>query len=214
MHNHWNNHLNLAQFILDRKPKIIVECGAGNGELTRKLADLLDLYHFELHVISDNKIEGIASRIVWHEGLSYEELSHFEDDSIDLCIIDTDHNFWTLTKELNAVANKIRENGLIAMHDVDTFYHNTGMALSYWDGKPYPKEEIEACAPYGSLGDALIDFLHEKKMNFRMKAWSSDSNGAALIEKRTEPIFAIVIPGPKAVFTKKETQNVAVLQAG
>lgn len=210
MHNHFDNFLNLKALILERRPKLIVECGAGSGELTRQLASLLDVYEFKLYVVSDQPLEEIDSRVNFVSGLSYELLESFHDDTVDLCIVDTDHNYWTLMKELSVLSRKVREGGLVAMHDVSTFYHDTGMAMSYWDGKPYPKDEIEKCAPYGSLGDALIEFLHVQKMNFKMLAWNPCSNGAAVIEKRHQDMFAIVIPGPKAIFAKKETVHASV----
>lgn len=212
MHNHFDQFLNLKSIILDKRPKLIIECGAGNGALTKKLASLLDVYHFELCVISDNKIEGLDSRIRWYTGLSYEVLDSFPENSIDLCIIDTDHNYWTLMKELATLFNRMKEGGLIAMHDVETFYHDTGMALSYWDGKPYPKEEIEKFAAYGGLGDALIEFLHLKKMNFKLLAYTHESHGASLIEKKTQKLFNIVVPGPGAGFApkNKEIQHAGV----
>lgn len=200
MHNHWDQHLNLKKWILERRPSVIVECGAGNGELTRQLASLLDVYPFELHVVSDKPVEGLDPRIVWHSGLSYNVLNGCPKLSIGLCIIDTDHNYWTLMKELSAVFDKIEEGGLIALHDVETFYHDTGMALSYSTGEPYPKEEIEKYAPYGSLGDALIEFLHVKKMDYRLVSFTTESHGAAMIQRMTQPMFAIAVPGSKPVY--------------
>lgn len=203
MHNHWSKGLNLEEIVLERKPKRIVECGAGEGALTRKIQELLDVYDFDYHVISDKKLEGLDPRIHWHTGLSYEELPRFEDNAIDLCIIDTDHNYWTLMKEFAAVFHKISEGGLIALHDVETFYHDTGMALAYWDGKPYPRADIERFASWGSLGDAMIEFLHLKKMNYRLMAFTTESNGAALLQRCTQSMFSIVVPGPGAGFAPK-----------
>lgn len=212
MHRHFDAYLNLRLWILSRKPKVIVECGAGNGELTRLLSEMLDTYPCELYVISDKEIEGLDPRIKWKTGLSYESLNDFEDDSIGLCVIDTDHNYWTLMKEFAAVFNKIVEGGLIALHDVETFYHDTGMALSYWNGLTYPRAEIEEYAKYGSLGDAMIEFLHLKKMHYKLLAYSNESHGAALIEKRTQRIFNLFTPGPGAIFADqtKEAVNAGI----
>lgn len=204
MHNHFDRNLNLKALILDRRPGVIVECGAGNGELTRLLASLLDVYTFELHVISDYPVEGLDPRIKWKTGISYSALQDFEDSSIDLCILDTDHNYWTLMKELAALFNRVKEGGLIAMHDVETFYHDTGMALSYSNGDVYPKQEIEKLAPYGGLGDAMIEFLHIKKLDYKLFAYNRESNGAAVIEKRASPIFNLFTPGAGAVFANKD----------
>lgn len=213
MHNHFDKNLNLREIILTRKPKVVVECGAGNGELTRQLASLLDVYAFRLCIISDYAIEGLDPRIEWMSGISYNALQSFGKGSIDLCILDTDHNYWTLMQELSVLFNRMAEKGLIAMHDVESFYHDTGMALKYSTGDPYPLEEIEKCSPYGSLGDALLEFLHTQKIYFRMYAWNHESNGAAVIEKKFEPMFAIKTPGPGAIYTKSKETSHAMLQA-
>lgn len=203
MHNHWDRFLNLRGLILGRNPKRIVECGAGDGALTRKLSEFIDVCN--IHVISDKKVEGLDPRIVFRIGLSYRELEKYEDNSIDLLIIDTDHNYWTLMKELAAAMNKITEGGVIALHDVETFYHDTGMALSYWDGEEYPKEEIEKWSKHGSLGDALIWFLNSHPFQWKLLGYNKESNGAVAIEKRTQSIFSLMTPGPGAIFADIKT---------
>lgn len=215
MQRHFDQYLNLRQIILDRKPKMIIECGAGNGDLTRKIASLLDSYPFEFHAVSDYRVEGLDPRIIWHDGLSYEVLKEFPKDSIDLCIIDTDHNYWTLREELRALNDRVREGGLIAMHDVETFYHDSGMGLKYWDGKPYPRKEIEQMASQGGLGDAMIMFLASDHLHWKLFAFTRESQGGAIIEKKTQTEFTIVVPGPGAGFAPKlkEAENVPVLQA-
>lgn len=211
MHNHFDQYLNLKEIILERKPKVIVECGAGNGDLTRKIASLLDVYPFEFYVISDKEVPGLDRRIHWMIGLSYELLRFFDPGIIGLCVIDTDHNYWTLREELRALNDRMVEGGLIAMHDVETFYHDTGMALSYWNGKPYPRAEIEGMANQGSLGDALINFLSSEHLYWKMFAYDRHSNGAAVLEKKKQTKFVIVVPGPGAGFapqTKEEPCSV------
>lgn len=198
---HMDNHLNLRNIILARYPKVIVECGAGEGATTRLLNHLKTAYEFDLHVISDKEIEGIDPEIIWTTGISYQELSKFPDNHVDLCIIDTDHNYWTLQKELEAVAPKMSEGGLIVMHDIEEFYHDTGMALSYWNGVPYPRAEIEAAGKvWGGLGDALIDFLCKNRHAFKLMAYVTEDYGAAVIEKRTIKSLRIVTPGTDSVF--------------
>jgi hypothetical protein len=199
MHNHFDKHLNLKALILERRPRTIVECGAGTGELTRLIAELKSVYDFAYHVISDRPIEGVDS-VLWHSGLSYDVLKTFEDLSIDLCIIDTDHNYWTLMKEFEAVFHKMSDGGLIALHDVETFYHDTGMALSYGDGTTYPKEEIEKYAQYGGIGAAMIDFLQLKKMDYKLIGYTVASHGAAVIQRHIKNRYAILAPGPEAAY--------------
>jgi len=206
MHNHFDKNLNLKALILEHKPRLIVECGAGTGELTRLIAGLKSDYDFSYHVISDSRVPGI-DRVHWHSGLSYEVLKTFVDGTIDLCIIDTDHNYWTLMKEFEAVFNKISDNGFIALHDVDTFYHDTGMALSYSEGTPYPKEEIEKYAPYGGVGAAMIDFLQLKKMDYKLVRYLTESHGAALLQRYRKSRYAILSPGPEAAYSNSYSKE-------
>lgn len=117
--------MNIRKLIHETRPELIVECGAGNGDTTRLLAHMLDNYPFELHVISDKVVPDMDERIEWTIGLSYKVLKDFDDQSIGMCLIDTDHNFWTLNEELEAVRPKMKEGGLILMHDVWEFYHDT-----------------------------------------------------------------------------------------
>lgn len=194
MHNHFDKNLNLKSWILSRGSRTIVECGAGTGELTRQLSTMITS-GTDVYVISDKKIPGLDSRIHWKTGLSYNLLKDFPDNSIDLCVIDTDHNYWTLMTELEAVKPKIAEGGLIALHDVETFYYDTGMALSYSTGEAYPKELIESYAPRGSLGIALLQFLSENKWDFKLLAFTHESHGAALIEKKNVTHFSLIVPG-------------------
>lgn len=198
MQGHFDNHLHLRQIFLDKHPKRVVECGAGKGDCTRLIAALP--YPFEFHVISDNKIEGITPEPFWHTGISYEVLEEFEPESLDLVIIDTDHNYWTLRKELNAVAPKMVEGGLIVFHDVEEFYHNTGMAMGYWDGHPYPEKQIQDHVNLGGVGLALIDFLHEQRGYFKLVRWIPEHYGAAVIERKTVTQAIVMMPGNKPVF--------------
>lgn len=185
MHNHFDKHLNIKNVILEHKPKRIVECGAGTGENTRQIQALLDVYSFEYTVISDAAIAGLRSSVNLVSGLSYIELEKFQDSSIDFCIIDTDHNYWTLAKELDVLDRKLSEGGLVALHDTWAFYHDTGMAMAYSGGEPYPEEAIlNMGLNRGGLTDALIDFLSYRRFDYRLLAYTTESQGAALIQKK------------------------------
>ena len=206
MQGHFDAHLNLRQIILDKKPKLIVECGAGNGDLTRLLAHMKWCYPFELYSISDKRIDGIEE-VEWITSISYEALKEFKDESIDLCIIDTDHNYWTLKKELNVLKEKMAEGGLVVMHDVEMFYYDTGMAMSYWNGYPYPEKEILEASSRGGCGLALIDFLSEFRGFFKLVRYIPEHFGAAVIEKKTVKETCVIRPGPQAVFAQPKIKG-------
>ena len=186
----------------EKRPKLVVECGAGNGECTMLLAHMLDNYPFELHVISDKKIEGMDPRIVWKVGLSYKLLKEYPPGSIGMVIIDTDHNFWTLTQELEAVNDKVSERGMILLHDVEEFYHDTGMAMSYWDDQVYPEQEIKDHAKFGGLGDAMIKFLATYNGEWKLAEFRREFAGAAALEKVTVKQTRVIMPAGSPVFAK------------
>lgn len=201
MKSHFDHHLNLRNLILEKKPKVIVECGAGNGDCTRLIAHMQLMYPFEFHVISDKELD-MDNEIIWKTGISYKLLSDFEDNSIGLLIIDTDHNYWTLRKELEAAFSKMEEGGLIVMHDVDEFYHDTGMAMSYWDDSVYPEKEIKECANRGGLGLALIDFLSEARGSYKLIRYLPENYGVAVIERKTIKQTRMIQPGSNPTFAK------------
>lgn len=201
MQGHFDRNLNLRALILEKRPNVIVECGAGAGECTKLLAHLKLFYDFELDVISDKVIPHIDG-VRWITGISYKELAKFPDNSIGMCIIDTDHNYWTLKEELTAVASKMEEGGLVVMHDVEEFYYDTGMGMSYWNDEPYPEKEIMDAARFGSVGLCVIDFLSACRGSFKLVRWIPEHFGCAVIEKRTVTETKIIRPGPASVFAR------------
>lgn len=202
MTGHFDVHLKLRDIILAKRPSLIVECGAGNGDCTKLLAHMKIMYPFDLVSITDKELPYIEE-VEWKIGISYERLKEFEDGSIGLCIIDTDHNYWTLRQELDAVSPKMEEGGLVVMHDVDTYYHNSGMAMSYWNDQEYPEKKILECVAAGGLGDAVIDFLHQHRGEFKMVWWNPNHHGVAVLEKQTVKETFIIRPGTDPVFAKK-----------
>lgn len=202
MHNHFDKYFNLKGLILEKRPRSIVECGAGGGMNTRKIQTLLNEYPFDFYVISDSEIEGKDDRVTFIKGISYIELEKFPDNSIDLCIIDTDHNYWTFQQEMLALRTKLCEGAYIVVHDVDAFYYNTGMAMTYGDGTEYPAHVIQDTGiRKGGLGTAVMDLLSMNRFDYRLIYFTWECNGVALIQRKTVTEAAICIPGGKAVYT-------------
>jgi len=200
MTGHFDQHIKLRDLILEKHPKVIVEVGAGDGDNTQLLAHLHSLYPFKLYSISDKKLdmEGVEFIV----GISYEKLKEFKDGEIEFCIIDTDHNYWTLWMELSAVMPKMKEGGLVVFHDVETFYYNTGSAGSYWDGHEYPEKLIRDHVKFGGTGLALIDFLSAYRGYFKLIRWVPEHHGCAVIERMTVKDTVVVLPGSSPVFAK------------
>lgn len=202
---HFDANLNIRKLILDLRPQVVVECGAGSGETSRALAYMRVMIPFELHIISDKELD--IDEVEWHTGLSYNVLKEFKDESLDLVFLDTDHNYWTLKQELLALIPKMKTNGLIVMHDVEEFYHDSGMALSYWNDAPYPKAEIENDLKLGGLGDCLMDFLVSYKHKFKLERFIPESHGMAVI-KRVDCVQAkVYTPGPNPLYAKPVIAN-------
>lgn len=201
MKGHFDQHLKLRDLILEKKPGIIVECGAGNGDCTKLMAHMHPLYPFSLYSITDKALPEIPG-VEWKIGLSYKRLKEFDDKSIDLCILDTDHNYWTLRQELEVLRAKMKEGGLVVMHDVEEFYHNTGMGMSYWNDEPYPEQEIRDFSKFGGLGLALIDFLHAWRREFKLVRYLPEHFGVAVIEKKTVTETLMVTPGTNPLFAR------------
>ena len=141
---------------------------------------------YKLTVISDDvelKDDGVT-RI---KGVSYREIPKLEDESIDLCLLDTDHNYWTMREELLALYPKLSYGGILIIHDVDTFYYASGLALSYADGSSYPLDQINVCTKaHGGMSMAVLDFLTNMKTAMMLKAWLPMDNGICLIRKNAK----------------------------
>lgn len=68
--------------------------------------------------------------ILVHKNLSYEAVSIFEDNEVDLVFIDADHSYYGVKRDYTAWFKKIKHEGFFAFHDVGPgcpvfdFYNN------------------------------------------------------------------------------------------
>ena len=199
MHNHFDRNLGVKNLILLLKPKVLIECGAGGGENTVQLLSLMDEYSFSLTVVSDGErspdeefqiyadrhgvnLNGHLKELVWIRGVSYIELKTFCDNSVDFVLIDTDHNYWTLREELNALTSKLKVGGVVVMHDTETYGHNSGRGNAYHCGVAYPGDEIAICEREGlGMRDAILEILSTG--NYFKLAETKESHGATVLLK-------------------------------
>lgn len=176
MNNHFDQHLNVKALIEELKPKLIVECGAGSGENTRKILTLQPELGFRLVVVNDGIPSGVPIGAEWVCGVSYLELEKFADGSIDLCLIDTDHNYYTLKRELDALRPKLRQGGIVALHDTVTFGAESGKMTSYYAADAvYPYDLIEEGE---KAGKSLLAAIEESKDAYSVVKESAESHGA------------------------------------
>lgn len=170
MNNHFDQYLNVKDLILKYRPKFILECGAGGGENTRKLLTLKDEVGFRLVVVNDG-VQDIPG-VEWVNGVSYLEIPKYP--GVDLCLIDTDHNFWTLREELKALAGVMPSGGIAILHDTETFGRESGFMSGYYQAKaPYPLEEMQKASAGKGLRNAV-----EESPDFRILREVPESHGA------------------------------------
>lgn len=62
-------------------------------------------------------------------GFSFDVLYQFEEESIDIVYIDTDHSYDTTWKELQICSQKVKKNGFICGHDYTKY--NTSSRIDY-----------------------------------------------------------------------------------
>lgn len=142
MHEHFSKYLNAEELIRQASPRLVVELGAGSGENTKQLLVLCRELKAELIVISDGMQPLDLPDVDWRWAISYLALMEFPDESIDVALIDTDHNSWTVEQELRVLQKKMRKGGLMLLHDTESFATENGHMHSYGCGAAYKLEEI------------------------------------------------------------------------
>lgn len=185
MHNHFDKHLNIKQLILEADPRLVVECGAGGGNCTKKLQSLQNGISEPFRLIPINDSMGVPlgfSHTDWVCGISYLELEKFADGSIDFCLIDTDHNYWTLKQELEVLKRKMRPGGIVVMHDTETYGKASGHMFNYNVDVKYPFDEIVKCEEEGKTMISAIDEVWASK-DFGLVKAVTTSHGATAIKR-------------------------------
>lgn len=179
MFQHFDKYLNVSELIDAAGPSRIFEFGAGGGNNTVKLLGT----GAEVVVVTDGvHPENIDPhpRLTWHFEISYKFIPRLSDQSVQFAIIDTDHNAWTLDRELCLLIPKMEKGGLVCIHDTETFKDEDGVMLHYNTGDPYPREEIEKF-PLGYRD--VIDELTEFGDAYELIRESKESCGAIALRK-------------------------------
>jgi cephalosporin hydroxylase len=191
MKRHFDTNINVKDLILKYRPRTILELGALFGENTVQILSLREIYPFKMITITDGNIRQafkevhIASKYddyIWIEGISYKEIPILLDKTLEFALIDTDHNYWTLKKELEALKPKFGNKVIIVMHDTNGL-DGMNPTKTYKCKVDYPADEIQKCMDKDlKITDAIKEFLDENQ-DFRMLRHSTESNGAVAIAK-------------------------------
>jgi hypothetical protein len=124
------------------RPEVVVEIGAGAGAHTRRLAEFCGSHSVELHVIDPEPgfdPTELGDGVVFHRGLSLDVLPDI--GPVDVALIDGDHNWYTVSQELQVLQRVARSAGratpLAVCHDVCWPY---GRRDTYHDPETIPAE--------------------------------------------------------------------------
>ena len=173
---HFSEYLNVQELIAQYNPSWILELGAGSGDNTRKLLDTGK----RIVVITDGLMpDGWESEVVlgnmqWICGISYLEIPKLQ-DQVEFCVLDTDHNGWTLRREMEELEKVMAPGGILCIHDTETFGQTNGIMQEYVCRVPYPKEIEQSTLLYG---DAW------KRDGWTLIRESKESNGAIALQWR------------------------------
>ena len=182
MHQHFYKHLNVRKIMRERKPRFVLEMGAGSGQNTKQILKLQKGFPFEMVVINDgNTPDWINGEVKWINGVSYIELPKLG-RWIDFCSIDTDHNFWTLKQELLVLEHNMPKGGVVVMHDTETYGKTSGHFWKYVTHNPYPLNRIEA---YEGIGLTMTHAIEGSvsKGAYKIIKETKTSHGAIAMER-------------------------------
>lgn len=177
MHKHFDKFLNVEALIRGVCPQLVVELGAGSGEHTKKLIPLCKELKARLLVISDGRSPGLEG-VEWRRALSHLELRKLAAGTIDVAIIDTDHNSWTVDRELKLLMEKLGKGGLALLHDTTAFAESNGYMNHYGLGEPYLLETYQT--DKRSYREAVMSFVGN---GYNLLAETDQSCGAIALER-------------------------------
>jgi len=183
MHQHWDKYLNVRSLMRKHKPKFVVELGAGSGNNTSQIVELQNEFPFEMTVINDGHTPEAdwLDKVTWINGISYIELPKLQ-RWIDFCSIDTDHNYWTLMRELVTLQRHMPKSGIVVMHDTETYGKVSGHFFKYVTDYEYPLPMIESYEKEGKTMSDAIEQIVDLGY-FRIIKKSKKSQGAIAMER-------------------------------
>lgn len=191
LHNQFWEGVRTKDLIDTLKPKLILEMGFGAGTNMLMMLSYTKKPGNDYRIISlsdDSNLVNITlpndfvDRFMYIRGISYAMINRWKDlniprpfdGTIDFCIIDTDHNYYTLKKELENIDTIMSSRCAIAMHDTASkpcehhlYYENAlnkesnsmmKMEGTYLNDDPYPSVAVAQTMEL-SMMQAIDEFL-------------------------------------------------------
>jgi cephalosporin hydroxylase len=155
---HWRAGVNFEALLTVQKPKLVLELGAAVGQNTMNLFKLSKTLGYQLITVDDHcSMMDEAENYKWITGVSYEVMKTLPKSVVDFCLLDTDHNSWTVTKEIETLLPLMSDRGMIAFHDTEVNRYNNGAYGAYSHAASYPAKEIAQDSR--SYTDAIIESM-------------------------------------------------------
>lgn len=239
MHNQFYSGMRMKDVIDQLRPKTILEVGFGAGTNVLMLLCYSKALGHNYRLISlseDHVVPNITlphdfiTKFVYVGGISYRLIPKWKEIGlpdefnglIDLCIIDSDHNYYTLKKELSHLDAIMADRCAIAFHDTASkpcehhLYYSNALdkdsnamvqTTGYKDGSPYPMKEVMETLHIPMMA-AIEEFL-ESHPDYKMLKHIDECCGCTLIGRNFNYIYQNEIPGIIANGTQSELMEAA-----
>jgi hypothetical protein len=188
------------------QPDLVLEVGAGAGAHTRRLAKFCRSHAITLHVIDPaprfepSELGDETEGLVFHRARSLDVLRAV--GPVDIALIDGDHNWYTVSHELELLQGTARSAGrptpLVLCHDAGWPY---GRRDAYYDPPAIPAEYRQPWERAGILpGSSTLASLRGINAGFaNAKHEGGPRNGVLtaiedFVETASEPLALTVLP--------------------
>lgn len=110
-------------------------------------------WHDKNYRAAKKRVEEFGERAVMLRGKSSEMASHVEDESLSLLYIDADHSYWGVLTDLALWVPKVRQGGVVALHDYENAAYGVKPAVrdfcnGHYEIQVIPEDKIDDAGAY------------------------------------------------------------------